>query len=113
MKRPVFLVLCIVAMMSLVATSAFADAWLGDRTCASFQACRSTSVTSGTPGSFPANYTVHEQNNARSPEWDLTQNRRTRQFTSQTGQVEVFIFTTGTLHSQSATCVCVATPCPI
>lgn len=85
------------------------DAWLATRTCLTNERCKSTSSTYGAPGSDE--YTVHEHDSARSTRWPLTSAPTTRVFQSQTGTVEVFIYTTGILRSQSATCVCIQLPC--
>lgn len=82
---------------------------LATRTCLTNERCKSTSSTYGAPGSDE--YTVHEHDSARSTRWPLTSAPTTRVFQSQTGTVEVFIYTTGILRSQSATCVCIQLPC--
>lgn len=95
----------------LAAPASAADSWLGERTCTPQQRCRSTSSTSGVAGVYPYRYTKHVHNAANSTNWPLTSSRTTRSFQSQTGSVDVFIYTTGTLHSQTASCVCVSYPC--
>lgn len=87
------------------------DGWLGDRHCATGSQCRSNSWTSGTPGAYPYQYTVHKHNGVESTRWNLTAAQTKRSFRAQTGSVSVFLYTTGTLWSQTAACECVTTPC--
>lgn len=105
--------LLVLGSVTLAAPASAADSWLGSRSCTPQQRCTSTSSTSGTAGSYPSRYTVHTHNSARSTNWPLTATRTTRTFASQTGSVSVFIYTTGTLHSQSAVCNCVTFPCAV
>lgn len=103
--------LLILGSVTLAAPATASEAWLDYRSCTAQQRCTSTSSTSGTTGSYPSQYTRHLHNSARSTNWPLTATRTTRTFQSQTGSVEVSIYTTGTLHSQSATCTCISLPC--
>ncbi len=113
-RRMLVLIVSVVCVMSMAASAALADTWSGVRTCTvSSEQCRSTSSTYGTPGTFPSNYTVHTHNGVRSTEWPLTASPTTRAFTSQTGSVDVFLYTTGVLQSGGASCVCVNPPCPV
>lgn len=113
-ERPRFALISLAVTAFVVFASlplpARADSWLGYRGCHPSQRCESVSQTSGTPGQYQ--YTVHEHNGTRSTEWPLTASPTTRRFRHGTGSVEIFIYTTGNLHSQSATCVCVSPPCP-
>jgi hypothetical protein len=94
---------------AILAGPASAEAWSATRTCAPGNTCRTTSVTSGTPATNRA--TVHSHNNVQSQRWPLTTARTTRVFSSQTGTVTIFVYTDGSLHSQSAVCACTGSIC--
>jgi hypothetical protein len=95
----------------MVTTPARADGYIGTQVCGTNQICHSTSVTSGTPGSYPYQYTVHEHNSVRSTSFALTSSSATHSYSGQRGTVSVWIYTTGTLWSQTRGCVCNASPC--
>ena len=87
------------------------DGWLGSRNCPPSDNCRSSSTTHGVAGSYPYHYVMHKHNSVQSTNWPMTATSTVRTFTSQIGSVDVFIYTTDFLTAQSATCICVRTPC--
>lgn len=86
------------------------DAWAGIRYCAGFETCRVKSYATGS--------VKHERcdtsgdNCVLKASWANGGTYSWRTSTHGSGSQMALISTTGTLSSQSATCVCVSPPCP-
>lgn len=104
--------LLVVALVAGPALPSPADSWLGTRHCTVGERCRSESTTYGTPGTYPDHYVRHHHNDTLSTAWQMYSTPHTHTFTAETGTVDVFIYTTDNLTSQSAYCVCISPPCP-
>lgn len=108
----VFIGLTLTALMLVGSLPAYAsDAWSGDRNCNSFESCRVKSYASG-------NQVVHRRCDPPGGScvikgaWSNGNTKQWRTSWHGSGYQEAYIFTTGVLSSQSATCVCVSEFCP-
>lgn len=102
----VVLTTLLVSAPSVLAT----DAWAGNRYCASFQNCKVTSNATGNVYHYRCN--TSWANCVLKASWSNGGNFQSRTSYHGSGTQGVVINVSGTLSSQSATCVCLSPPCP-